>query len=227
MDMSGLATNDETDASESAAYARDGYVFLPQLFSPAVVTTFHGRLQADLDLTHSRQFVKNCFLLTKSSIEVYSVEYPPMASFLSGLTPRIEQVAGCSLMPSYAYFRVYQQGDICKVHADREACEHSLSLTLELADDIPWPLCVERRHMADPVPTLDRDFGKESFVSLPMRAGDAVLYRGVNHRHGRIDPNPNKWSAHLFMHWVDSNGPFADHAFDRVTIEGIRGKPAQ
>jgi hypothetical protein len=36
----------------------------------------------------------------------------------------------------------------------------------------------------------------------------------VNHRHGRITPNPNGWSVHLFMHWVDRNGPHRGHAFD-------------
>ena len=144
-----------------------------------------------------------------------------MATFLWGLTPRISEVAGCELMPSYAYFRVYQQGDICKVHSDRKACEHSLSLTLELADDMPWALSVERKHVEDPPPSLDADFGSEPFVSLPMRAGDAVMYRGVNHRHGRLEPNPNRWSAHLFMHWVDSDGPYADRAFDRVTVANL------
>jgi hypothetical protein len=41
-----------------------------------------------------------------------------------------------------------------------------------------------------------------------------LLYRGVNHRHGRIKPNPNGWSAHLFLHWVDREGPYRDHGFD-------------
>jgi hypothetical protein len=36
-----------------------------------------------------------------------------------------------------------------------------------------------------------------------MNVGDAVLYRGVNHRHGRLRPNPNAWSANLFLHWID------------------------
>ena len=44
--------------------------------------------------------------------------------------------------------------------------------------------------------------------------GDAVLYRGVQHRHGRLTPNRNAWSAHLFLHWVERDGPFASHAFD-------------
>ncbi|HEX6603773.1 MAG TPA: hypothetical protein VF027_02690 [Sphingomicrobium sp.] len=213
-------------AAEAEAYRNDGYVFLERLFPPQVLSVFHARLQSDLDLMNSRKFVKKGFLTEKSSIEVYSVDYPPMAAFLSGLTPRVEQIAGCELMPSYAYFRVYQQGDVCKVHSDRPACEHSLSLMLELADDKPWALSVEHRHMADPVPTLDEDFGDEAFTALPMRAGDAVMYRGVNHRHGRIEPNPNLWSAHLFMHWVDVDGPHADHAFDRVNIEALQSGAA-
>lgn len=212
--------------AEAQAYRTKGYVFLEQLFPPRVLSVFHARLQADLDLMNSRKFVKQGFLTQKSSIEVYSVDYPPMAAFLSGLTPRVAQVAGCELMPSYAYFRVYQQGDVCKVHSDRPACEHSLSLMLELAEDKPWALSVEHRQMDDPEPTLDADFGAEAFTALPMRAGDGVMYRGVNHRHGRIEPNPNSWSAHLFMHWVDVDGPFADHAFDRVNIEVLRSGAA-
>ena len=43
---------------------------------------------------------------------------------------------------------------------------------------------------------------------------------GVNHRHGRLDPNPNSYSAHMFLHWVDSSGPYADHAFDRHQYRG-------
>ena len=210
---------------EHKAYAENGYVLLPQLYPRELVSAFHARLQADLQLTSSTTFVKHSFLLSKSSIEVYSLEYPPMATFLWGLTPRIAEIAGCDLMPSYAYFRVYQQGDICKVHSDRKACEHSLSLMLELADDIPWALSIERKHVDDPAPSLDGDFGSEPFASLPMSAGDAVMYRGVNHRHGRIEPNPNRWSAHLFMHWVDSNGPYADRAFDRVTVANLMMKP--
>jgi hypothetical protein len=205
-------------------YSTNGYVFLPSLFPRELVSAFHARLQADLDLTRSKNFVKQCFLLSKSSIEVYSLEYPPMATFLWGLTPRIAEIAECELMPSYAYFRVYQQGDICKVHSDRRACEHSLSLTLELADDIPWALSVEHKHVDEPEPSLDLDFGREPFTAIPMRAGDAVMYRGVNHRHGRLEPNPNRWSAHLFMHWVDSNGPYADRAFDRVTVAQLMAR---
>nr|WP_218821370.1 hypothetical protein [Sphingomonas laterariae] len=49
---------------------------------------------------------------------------------------------------------------------------------------------------------------------VEMQPGDGVLYRGIDLRHGRTQPNPNQWSAHLFLFWVERDGPFAQHAFD-------------
>ncbi|MDZ7627305.1 MAG: hypothetical protein U5J99_02715 [Parvularculaceae bacterium] len=59
------------------------------------------------------------------------------------------------------------------------------------------------------------DFGDETYASIDLKPGDALIYKGVNHRHGRVTPNPNRWSAHLFLHSVDLDGPFAEWAFDK------------
>jgi hypothetical protein len=209
-------------AAERTAYRDDGYVLLKELFPPVVLQAFRSRIQQDLDFHRSRAFVRENSLLTMPAIEVYSLEYPPMAAFLWGLTPRVTQVAGRELIPSYAYFRIYQKGDLCRVHSDRPACEHSLSLTVELGDNIPWALSLEKRRLEQPLAAIDPDFGKQPYSAIAMSAGDAVMYRGVNHRHGRLDPNPNSWSAHMFLHWVDAQGPYADHAFDRANIEAAQ-----
>jgi hypothetical protein len=207
-----------TTREKREAYSANGYVPLNQLFPPLVLAVFHGKLQGDLKLNSNPDFVSHTPLLTKPALEVYSRQYPPMATFHWGLTPAAADVAGCELIPTYAYFRVYQQGDLCLVHSDREACEHSVSLTVELSDEQPWALCVGKKHLDEPEPTAGFHFGEQEFSALPMLAGDAVMYRGVNHHHGRIEPNPNRWSAHLFLHWVDAAGPFAHHAFDRVVL---------
>ncbi len=60
------------------------------------------------------------------------------------------------------------------------------------------------------------DFGDEPFESFSMQAGDGVLYRGSLRRHGRIVPNPNRWSAHAFLQWVDPDGPHSGEAFERL-----------
>ena len=211
--MSGYAS-----PAHEQSYGARGYAFLEQLLPPLVLQVFHGRMQRVLNLKNRPEFRSQTWLVTRPTIEVYSMQYPPMAALHWGLTPVAAELAGCELLPSYAYFRVYQQGDICVVHADREACEHSLSLMVELADDEPWALCIGEDEI-DRSPAPELGFGDEGYSALPMNAGDAVMYRGVTHRHGRIDPNPNRWSAHLFFHWVDANGPYADHAFDKVALD--------
>ena len=77
-------------------------------------------------------------MLTKPAIEVYSHIYPPLAGFLWRLTPAMEAYVGTRLVPTYGYFRIYQQGDVCKVHSDRHACEHSLSLMLAASNGEAW-----------------------------------------------------------------------------------------
>jgi hypothetical protein len=126
----------------------------------------------------------------------------------------MEKVTGRKLVPTYDYFRLYRHGDLCRVHRDREACEHSLSLTLAYSDGNAWPLELGREGLKGPDDVIAPDFGPEPLSSLTMEVGDAVAYRGVEHRHGRTTPNPNAWSAHLFLHWVDPEGPHADRAFD-------------
>ena len=202
--------------TERAAYRDSGYVMLRGLFPHEVMAAFYDRLFTDLDLARRKDsFRAEGPLLTKAAIEVYSKAYTPMATFLWGLTPCMAEVAQKRLVPTYAYFRMYQKGDVCRVHSDRHACEHSLSLMLGLSDDIPWALSIERRRLDAPTSTIEESFGGQEFASLPMAVGDGVMYQGVHHRHGRVDPNPNRWSAHLFMHWVDADGPYSDRAFDR------------
>ena len=130
------------------------------------------------------------------------------------LTPIMEQIAGRKLAPTYDYFRLYRDGDLCHVHRDRPACEHSMSLTLAYSDDKPWPLELGKQGADGPQDIISEDFGSEPMASLAMQVGDAVAYQGVDFRHGRTLPNPNRWSAHLFLHWIDPDGPHSDQAFD-------------
>ena len=200
------------------SYRTRGYAQLEGLVPAIVLKRFHDRMRRVLDFQKAPQFHTQTWLATKPTIEVYSMQYPPMAAFHWGLTPVAAQIAGCEVLPTYAYFRVYQEGDICVVHSDRGACEHSMSLMVELADDAPWALCIGSEEV-DKSPEPQNNFGEEEYTALPMVSGDAVMYRGVTRRHGRVEPNPNRWSAHLFLHWVDSNGPYAGEAFDRPALE--------
>lgn len=197
------------------SYHDEGYAHLQGLVPVEVAQAFLQRLKADIGpapIPLSR-VPSHVNLLNRPAFEAYGHHYTPMLYFLWGLTPIMEQVVGRELLPTYDYLRIYRQGDVCKVHSDRYSCEHSLSLTLGYSDARPWALEVERAR-TDPSARVEPDFGAGPCSSIAMEVGDAVLYQGVHHRHGRTAPNPNRWSAHLFLHWVDRSGPYRDHAFD-------------
>ena len=199
-------------------YRAQGYAHLPGFLPREICNAVLARMKIDLN----RQGVSLASieregpLLRHKAPELHGYHYPMFTSFLWGMTPSIEELTGEPLLPTYSYFRLYRQGDICRVHSDRPSCEHSLSLTLGYSDDLAWPLEVSSKPIDQPVERADEDFAPdEPHSAIPMQAGDAVLYRGVHRAHGRTSPNPNRWSAHLFLHWVSRDGTFAGEAFDR------------
>ena len=196
-------------------YQRDGFALVREMVPRGVARVLMQRLKADLPPGPIDVRPEGASeILNRPAFEIYGNVYPPMQAFLWALTPVMETVTGQKLVPTYDYFRIYREGDICRVHRDRAACEHSLSLTLDYSDDVHWPLEVGRAGELGPPDIFTEDFGDEPNAALAMGVGDAVAYRGVEHRHGRTAPNPNAWSAHLFLHWVDPDGPFADQAYD-------------
>jgi hypothetical protein len=196
-------------------YQEDGFALLRGLVPAEVTLAFLQGLKQDMGsgaIPLSR-VDHHPNLLKRAAFEIYGHHYKPMLYFLWALTPVVSGIIGRELLPTYDYFRLYRERDVCRVHFDRVSCEHSLSLTLDYSDGVPWGLQLGQTRQ-EPSARVDEDFGDEPFTSLAMNVGDAVLYQGVHHRHGRTRPNPNAWSAHLFLHWVDREGPYRDHAFD-------------
>ncbi len=196
-------------------YQRQGYAHVAGLLPAEVTRSFLAGIKGALGdgavpLSRVENFPN---LLRRAALEIYGHHYPPMLHLLWGLTPIMAQIAGRALLPTYSYFRIYREGDVCRVHHDRYACEHSMSLTIDYSDGEPWPLDVGRE-AGTPSARVEEDFGTEPYSAIAMQVGDAVAYQGVTHRHGRVRPNPNLWSAHLFLHWVDRDGPYRDQAFD-------------
>ena len=199
------------------SYESNGYAVVPSVAPAPMVQYFLAIVCAQLS-SKPDAFLTPPRVNAKPAYEFYSYRHHTTMGFHWGLTSRMVELTGKRLAPSYAYFRVYQKGDICTVHSDRESCEHSLSMMLGYSDDIVWPFEIgERRYDFADACELQKaeDFGDEPSKQVTLNPGDAILYQGCNYRHGRTIPNPNRWSAHLFLHWVDLDGPFKDWAFDR------------
>lgn len=212
---------------QRAHYVERGWAYLPKAvpveLADAILYKFQTELGGDWE-SYSGDYIKT-FLTDKKAYECYSFDYTPMATLQWGLTPYLSTLTGKELVPSHAYFRVYRGGDVCRLHSDAHNCEHALSLTLGYSDDLLWEFNISdkwydatERRPAD----IANEEGNIALHNIVMSTGDAVLYNGVNYIHGRVRPNPNRWAAQIFLHWVDRAGQYAKHAFDGRTAEVVR-----
>jgi hypothetical protein len=122
-----------------------------------------------------------------------------MEHVLGGVQPRVEQLSGLKLVPTYSFFRIYRQGNVLKRHRDRPACEVSVSLNLGPPLDKPWPLWIK---------------GPLGESAVALAPGDAVLYRGIECEHWR-ERFEGDLLAQVFLHYVDQDGPCTDWKFDK------------
>lgn len=124
-----------------------------------------------------------------------------MESLLIFLQPTIENATELELYPTYAYYRIYRNGDFLKPHLDRPSCEISASLCLGVnynLDEYQWPLFVEKK-------------------AINLNVGDLAIYKGLEDVHWRnkFDGPANAIQIQAFLHYVDQSGPYSEYKFDQ------------
>lgn len=117
---------------------------------------------------------------------------------LAQVQPRVEEVTGLALFPTYSYLRIYCEDATLPRHTDRPSCEISVTIALGGDAPTPWPIWLESG-------------GRSREVALAP--GDAMVYRGAVIPHWRERFEGRLW-VQVFLHFVRRDGPFADCRFD-------------
>lgn len=142
---------------------------------------------------------------------------PNLDKLLEDVLPDIEAATGKKLLPAYSYARYYVPGEELKIHIDRPACEISVTLTLGYDGKI-WPIYMGEGSDDKSSTIKLNDDGKEVYLDdvyrVETEVGDAVLYKGCEIYHWREKYKEGNWQAQVFLHYVDANGPFKDHAYE-------------
>tara|TARA_R110002072_G_scaffold5427_1_gene34979 strand:- start:1438 stop:1962 length:525 start_codon:yes stop_codon:yes gene_type:complete len=120
---------------------------------------------------------------------------PLMTSLLDTKLPIVEKKSNLKLFPTYAYWRYYVFGATLKKHKDRPACEISVTACIKKYDE--WPIIVEG-------------------TSFELEEGDAVLYAGCDQEHERPGIYKGEGMAQVFLHYVNQNGIYKNHAYDQI-----------
>lgn len=128
------------------------------------------------------------------------------------IQPKIEDVIGEKLFPTYSYYRNYRPGYELLPHIDRTACEVSVSVFFGCdynRDHYTWDLGVETE--------------KGIFSTIDLDISDGIVYCGPSVPHGRPRFEPPEGSNHVqgFFHYVRINGPYAHEKYDQREYLGF------
>lgn len=131
---------------------------------------------------------------------------PAMEAMLLHIHPLMEKHTGLKLYPTYSFYRVYRNGDFLEPHKDRPSCEISTTVCFNYSyndSQYTWPIIMNGNKVS-------------------MSPGDILIYRGVDLEHARekFAPPGDDWHVQAFFHYVDINGPYSQHKFDKRSSIG-------
>ena len=160
--------------------------------------------------------------------------YPQYRTIHTGIRLKLEKIIGRKLYNTYYYDRFYFPGQELTNHADRDACEISVSVhvgtNLE-GEDAKWPFWIK-------TPDTYTDKTKNTVLvpgdnrSLVLKPGDGLLYKGCERPHWRdAMPTPRRrkrdiilrrkekeyYYHQIFFHYVLQDGQRAHCAWDKAS----------
>jgi len=130
---------------------------------------------------------------------------PLIEVLLEASKESVEDATGRELIPTYSYSRIYQPGEKLKQHVDRPACEVSVTINVATKGEF------------SPVYT---QYGQNDPEKHVLNPGDAVIYLGCDVTHWRQPLKDGQLNVQFMLHYVDKNGPNADHAKDKRPAYG-------
>jgi hypothetical protein len=219
--------NANTSPTNNEQFDRDGYLVLKNLWDPQDLYceppehkgqyNYYGKLNK-----FSHTPVEN--QVEGSTSRYY---YPPYKYAHSQIRLKLENVIGKKLYNTYYYDRFYNPGQALTNHADRPACE--ISVTVHVSSNLKdsWPIWIKTPDTYDDPEKKTNILKKGENRSVILGPGDGMIYKGCERPHWR-DPMPgvkrNKirkffkqpefYYHQVFFHYVLSDGLRANHAGD-------------
>ena len=109
--------------------------------------------------------------------------------------PEIEEAFGLRLLPTYAYYRIYEPGDELIIHTDRDSCQITVTMTLgfnytDVDEDYRFPI---------------KAFADGKTLVFNQEPGDAIAIYGrdIPHWRDKMEGGENSFHSQVFLHYVD------------------------
>jgi len=228
--------NTGTTWTKNSQFERDGYLKVDNIWDPEEL--YHPVPDMKGQLNY---WDKNPEHFSHTEVE-QQVEgslarywHPQYRTIHTGVRKKLEKLLGRDLYNTYYYDRFYFPGQALTKHADRDACE--ISITIHISTNLPdslkdWPIKIK-------TPDKYTDAQKTTILvpgderTLVLNPGDGMIYKGCERPHWR-DPMPGTpigkkskklfgkkqeqelYYHQIFFHYVLQDGQRAHCAWDRA-----------
>lgn len=221
--------NTGTTWTRNESFDKNGYLVIKDLLNPKEL--YHPVPPQKGQITY---WGKKIDQFTYSEVEM-QVEgslarywHPQYRQFHTDIRLKLEELLGRKLYNTYYYDRYYFPGLELSKHADRDACE--ISVTVHISTNLEgknaeWPIWIK-------TPDTYTDKDKTEILvpgenhSVILKAGDGMVYKGCERPHWR-DPMPKPrrklfgknieyYYHQIFFHYCLQDGQRAHCAWDRA-----------
>lgn len=168
----------------------------------------------DLDVGYSYNFYCDTLM------EAIELQYGEKAS----------RIIQANLSPTYTYTRIYEKCSPLIPHIDRPSCEISVTCPVLISDDRPSQICISNfkwneisKEEFPPKYSIEEIKQKGDYSEVHLYPGDALFYKGCERYHWR-DPIESEYLIQFFMHFIEAEGKYKDHYFDKRPYMGFPQK---
>ena len=225
--------NTGTSWTHNEQFDKDGYLVVKDLWDKDEL--FHPLPEVRGQLNYWDNNVENFnHQPVEGQVEGSLARYwhPQYRLIHSGIRLKLEKIIGRKLYNTYYYDRFYFPGQELTKHADRDACEISVSVHISTnltGEDAKWPFKIKTPDTyTDKHKNVVLVPGEERTLSL--KPGDGLLYKGCERPHWReAMPTPKRrkrdiilfrkkeyYYHQIFFHYVLADGQRAHCAWDRA-----------
>jgi hypothetical protein len=213
--------NSGTSPTNNEEFDKNGYLILRNLWDPKDLYSEPPKVKGQYNYFGKiDKFVHNPIeIQVEGSTSRYY--YPPYKFAHSQIRLKLEEAIGKKLYNTYYYDRFYNPGQALTNHADRPACE--ISVTVHIGSNIstPWPIWIK-------TPDTYSDDKKTEVVSkgenrsVILNPGDGMIYKGCERPHWR-DPMPTEYTKTWYGKKLEKEGLYYHQVFFHyVLADGIR-----
>jgi hypothetical protein len=224
--------NTGTASTNNELFERNGYLVIKNLWNPGEL--YHPIPEERGVINYwGKKLDQFTYQPVETQVEGSLARYwhPQYRQIHSGIRMKLEKELGSKLYNTYYYDRYYFPGQELKRHADRDACEISVTVHISTnleGKDADWPIWIK-------TPDTYTDKKKTQILvpgenrSVVLQAGDGMVYKGCERPHWR-DPMPTGYKRtwygkkiekeelyyhQIFFHYVLQSGQRAHCAWDR------------